>query len=331
MPIKTGMFMASGNKSTCAAQGTILLMTHSSMISYYSILSLFSFLAIRNNFEEAKLRRYEPFFHLISFGFPFALSVYGAEKKFANPSGAWCFVGRFPPRCEGKSCHHDNIQGYIFVCLFAATFCLLFATMMIICTYLYEKRSRKASLSLRGKNQLLEKFRKNKVRVIRQQTGLYIISLFVTFGLGTIARAIQAKRRAVHFPTMASVTIMVPFQGLIMAIVYEFTRLKQLNSTTELVADIQNKSSSRNTTVVDMRSSIKSNSNANKDEVDQRRKSDTEVVIYSIFDGERRPSSMWAEFIFEEDKDDNSIGDNIDFPDTGKSNLEEKQFESEQP
>ena len=334
MPIKTGMYMAAGNKSTCTVQGSVLLLTHGSMMSYYSILSLFSLLAIHNNFEEPRLRRYEPFLHILAFGWPLFLSIYGASKKFLNPSGPWCFVGRFPPRCRGSACHHDNIQGYIFLCLCLAVFWLLFATIMIISLYAYERRTQKRSLSLTGKKQLYEKFRKNKTRAIRQQTSLYVFSLYATFGLGTVVRSIQANLRTVHFPTIALVTVVVPFQGLLLAIVYEFTRLRQLNTAEKLAGDIGSKTGLHNTEIADIKLSIISNLNTRKEEEKKGNSINVKSLSYSIFDGQRRPSSVWAEFIFQDEDDSSSIGENIDNScynlDTDKSDLKEKQSESDE-
>lgn len=294
MPLGTVVFHACGTKTTCMVQGCSLIFSSLSFLGYYATLSLFSFLAIRCNFDEMKLRSYEPWFHFINISISFTITAVGAVKRFINPSVTipWCTIARYPLGCDGDECHHDPIDLYVKFCFLFMVALLVFPTIMIISLLILEERKGWKNQHLKGKKKLAERLRQRRSADVVKQAAIYLLCLY-TILLVYIIAIFKQYRDSIDFPLLFLSAIIASLQGTFVSIVYKQTSLeyrkipitKQNNQLTEasttLVSEIRRRSLNPNA----------------------RNIGDTNLAIqdsrqsFSIFDGECDPSSQWFEFV----------------------------------
>merc|ERR1719203_1061456 len=96
-----GVVGAFGTEITCKFQGALLSFGFS-VPYYYTSLSVISYIAIRNDFDEKKYEKIEPIIHIVVLGIPSAISIVGLKDNFFHPAGPWCWVDSFPSGCEGN-------------------------------------------------------------------------------------------------------------------------------------------------------------------------------------------------------------------------------------
>ena len=298
MPANENLYLTAGNKATCTIQGMAMLMTNLGIASYYSILSIYSYLAILNKFDESKLRRFEPFFHAVSIVWPLGLTIYGAAKNFFNPLGPFCHVTRSPPQCSGKTCYHDDISLYETVNLMTLAAVILNATIMSIFIYMLEKRKEIANSSLRGKEQLREELKRKKIKAVAHQTSLYVLSVYVTYGISFFTRALQMSKEDIPFPAAVYATIIISLQGVVNTIVYELTRSRKVIIICTNEKD-GNQRQNKNTILLDERPVIVDTNYTEHYDSDSQNSIDD--MTYSIFDGRRSSNNICMEFTFEDD------------------------------
>uniref|UniRef100_A0A7S2VZK4 G-protein coupled receptors family 2 profile 2 domain-containing protein n=1 Tax=Eucampia antarctica TaxID=49252 RepID=A0A7S2VZK4_9STRA len=300
LPNESGMYLASGTKGTCTVQGTIYVFSILSKMIYFSMLPLFSYLAIRCDFDEIKLRRYEPWFHITALPWPIASAVIGGIKGFMNPSGPWCFVARNPPGCENNgNCNHGKMQGYILMNLGTVCTFFILANVMIVAAFILVRKKQKQNMSLIGKKKVVEGFRQNRATAVKRQAALYFGALYLTFGFSLISRIIQTIRKSIHFPTLIIGVILVSFDGCINVFVYDRTRLKKSTVSSKNEADSNHALSTLVTEI--RRNAYPSQNDTQKERLGNRKREDKP---FSIFDGTsntRRPSSIWAAFIVDDE------------------------------
>uniref|UniRef100_A0A7S2VYE8 G-protein coupled receptors family 2 profile 2 domain-containing protein n=1 Tax=Eucampia antarctica TaxID=49252 RepID=A0A7S2VYE8_9STRA len=326
LPNESGMYLASGTKGTCTVQGTIYVFSILSKMIYFSMLPLFSYLAIRCDFDEIKLRRYEPWFHITALPWPIASAVIGGIKGFMNPSGPWCFVARNPPGCENNgNCNHGKMQGYILMNLGTVCTFFILANVMIVAAFILVRKKQKQNMSLIGKKKVVEGFRQNRATAVKRQAALYFGALYLTFGFSLISRIIQTIRKSIHFPTLIIGVILVSFDGCINVFVYDRTRLKNSKVSSKNEADSNHAPS---TLVTEIRRNIRSSQNSIKEEGLGNRK--PKQKQFSIFDGSattRRPSSIWSEFILD-DEDSDSENSSMRDPEKNSAHLRQEDAET---
>jgi len=327
LPKESGMYLAFGTKATCTIQGTMITGFSASKLIYYSMLPLFSYLAIRCDFDETKLRRYEPWFHIVALPLPLASAVTYAIKGFIHPNGSWCFLGRNPPGCDNNgNCNHGNMQGYPFFIyhLGLIFFFITLANVMTVAVCVLARRKQNQNMSLIGKKKVVEGFRQNRATAVKRQAALYFGALYLTFGFSLISRIIQTTRQSIHFPTLIIGIITVSFQGCINVFVYDQTRLKKATVTAKEVYSHQSPS----TLVTEIRRNIRSSQNSIKEEGLGNRK--PKQKQFSIFDGSattRRPSSIWSEFILD-DEDSDSENSSMRDPEKNSAHLRQEDAET---
>ncbi len=294
IPSDTEIFLAYGTTATCTAQGTTIEYCVQAILLYYSMLGVFSYLAVKNDFSEEIMRRYEPWFHLLACVLPLIVTSLFAMKGFLNPAGPWCSRNSNPVGCEGVECKHDNIKPYIMAVLLFYIFMIVVATLTIIWVCVIERRKLRENQFVKGKNNLLEKARKMQARCITEQATLYIFNLIFLSSIILTSRIIQSVRNQYHFPSLILGSVIVALQGCMSSIVYEKTRSTRLKKCSE--TKMNQSQQAKDTLVNEIR---KSTLHLRQQSCPSNKRD------FSIFDGTRRPSSIWAEFIISDSDDGN--------------------------
>ena len=296
IPANENLYLTAGNQATCRTQGVVLLFTTYCVASYTSILSTYSYLAILNKFDESKLRRYEPFLHFVVIAWSLVMTTYAGIKNFLHPAGPFCFIANDPPGCRGKTCHHDDIRPYEFAVLVSLAILLLNATIMSVFIYILERRKGIANLSLHGKAQLREELKRKKIRAVMQQALLYVLSIYITYGITFFTRVLQIYNKPMPVPAAVFASIVISLQGTVNTIVYELTRSRKLII---IRSKKQNKERPNQDTIVFDNRQIIGVTNLPESNDTLSLNSD-DCMTYSIFDG-RRSSRISIEITFDDD------------------------------
>jgi hypothetical protein len=102
IPRETGIVWAVGNTRTCAAQGFFLQAGIASPL-YNVSLSIYFLAAVEQGRGESKLRRIEPFFHILPLLWGYGSAMAGLGLKIFNSANLWCWIADYPGRNENAN------------------------------------------------------------------------------------------------------------------------------------------------------------------------------------------------------------------------------------
>lgn len=282
MPADTGFYLSHGSSTTCTIQGVLSTFCSSAIFIYYSMLGLFSYLAISCDFNEAKIRSLEPWFHGLGLCVPFLVSLLGVPGKIYRPSGPWCFISRKKEKCNIKTCPRSGLFILFYMTLF------IFNTGCICALYRLANKKAMQNTRLQGKKIIVEKIRLKSTQLIRRQALLYLASFYIGMGVPFITRVYEWGIQSIPFSCTFVRTFCTSFQGAIIVFAYECTRSRNRDKI------IKKNISQEGTSVQATRRRSRKKTPL----------SDTELTTkvpdgrtYSIFDGSPDSSSPWAEFI----------------------------------
>ena len=212
---------AIGNNFTCKTQAFLLSSPGTCVPIYYSLLSVLSYVAIKNDFDEKKYKKLEPAIHIIAIVIPFTLSVTGLLFGFFHPAGGWCWVDSHPLYCELD----PNVECEILIHPYyrtAVSYISLFfgcgMTLVTMLIYYEVKKQEKKS------NSSTVAYSRTKSRIVLLQCGLYLIVCILSYFGSYVARMIQWKQRRVIYPLHMVSTILITLQGFFNMVVYLFLR-----------------------------------------------------------------------------------------------------------
>ena len=92
------MHWTMGNQASCSTQGFIVQFSISSVV-YNSALSLYYLLVIQFGWTEDRIRRLEPFIHIIAISWGLITATVALFLKLYNPANWDCWIAPFPPDC----------------------------------------------------------------------------------------------------------------------------------------------------------------------------------------------------------------------------------------
>ena len=212
---------AIGNNFTCKTQAFLVVGPGMSVPIYYSLLSVLSYVAIKNDFDEKKYKKLEPVIHVISITIPLALSTTGLIFGFYHPAGAWCWVDSHPFNCELDRNIDCEIIVHRYYRSAFSSIALFFGSGMILMTMLiyYEVKKQEKT-----NNSSTVAYSPTKSRIVLLQCGLYLIVCVISYFGSYVARMIQWKQRRVIYPLHMVSTILITLQGFFNMVVYLFLR-----------------------------------------------------------------------------------------------------------
>ena len=219
-----GVVGAVGNDITCKIQGALLTCPGFSVSCYYTSLSIISYIAVKNDFQEKHHKHLEPMIHLFSIGVPLILTVIGLKKNFFNPAGSWCWVDSYPSGCEKDlevDCVHQ-VESYYRILLVAFMYTLSILTLTMI-TLIYRKIKRDEK-SIESSSDPQDRGRPKKSRIVFVQISLYVLSYVITYILIFISRVIQWTTGKLSVPIFSVAIFLVALQGFLNMIVYIMLR-----------------------------------------------------------------------------------------------------------
>ena len=303
MPSDAEIYFTSGTETTCVAQGIAVIFFGAAITHYYSMLALFAHVAVNCDFNEEKLRRYEPFFHVLSLVLPLNYAIVAAINGHIHGDGTFCTIK--PPSCSHTNDNNDCItKSYkILTSVMLGDYLIAWAmsVFFIVSVYKLEKKKIRSNLSLAGKKQFVEDFRKLKAKSVVRQGALYAFSFYTTIFISGITRIAQASTDKYHFELVLLAMISRCMQGIILSVVYDQTRIKELP-----ISDVRTGRQNSSTLVSDIKKRLSTTKIPATQQVKRRRSSKS--IQFSIFDG-TSPSTVWAEHIYSDDENDIVCGE----------------------
>ena len=305
IPAEEGVYAAFGTKTTCVVQGSFILFASNSTVLYYGMLSIFSYIAVKVDFKEERLRTYEPWLHVLPWLLPGLWTIISITKNYIGPSGPWCLLANELRRnqknteCYKNECPQDTLYENIVRTIFVS-FCLTFltSTIMVIFAYQVEKKKTRMYSKKAGKKKFVEKYRKQKAKLVVKQGLLYLISFYACIFTSLVSRIMQSNRadQQPHFPSLIIGVLAASSQGIILFLVYDRTRLRQREN-----ENLEALTSRRNDSILTV-ADIENNIVSNKSSSQMPRRKSTNKLAFSIFDG-TCPSSVWSQFVYSSEED----------------------------
>mmetsp|Transcript_30959 Transcript_30959/g.74775 ORF Transcript_30959/g.74775 Transcript_30959/m.74775 type:complete len:359 (+) Transcript_30959:340-1416(+) len=141
--------LARGNTQTCSTTGFLYHFFFLAVLSYYCALSIYSYVAIQNNFQDEKYSWIEKWIHLGVYVFPVGSGLYLLSIDAFNYIGQGCYIASVPLGCgndSGVVCTRgpQNI-GQIQWIFGAAPIIVTMVLSAVVMTVLYFKVKRKTN------------------------------------------------------------------------------------------------------------------------------------------------------------------------------------------
>lgn len=223
-------YVAGGSWGTCEGQG-FMIQYGFAVPCYYCSLSLYSLLAIRNNFDQDRLRRFELCLHFVCNAVPLATAIVLQRKELLNPSGAWCWMGTYPPGCEGDECVRgspEDKRAYMWAFAYGLIFFnLAFSTVMMGLLYWTIQRRQRNGRVFVGKKEVLERAKRARSRMVLRQAGQYLAAFYATYTMSIVSRLFQTATGRLN-PTLHIIAVsVIPLQGFLYFLVYASLRVER--------------------------------------------------------------------------------------------------------
>jgi len=193
-----------GTPVTCAIQGFVIQAALGAVF-YNGCLAINYLTLIYLSWHQDKLRKLEPFLHLLAIGFPFSTSVALAFMNAFGNANLWCWI-----RGEFKLYQYLFFYGplwfiWLFVCI----------SMVLVWQRVFSQESQVSQYFQNG-----EAAPKSKSREVAKQGALYVLALCMTWIFGTTNRTYQAITGESIFPLLFLHSLFVPLQGFLNFIVF---------------------------------------------------------------------------------------------------------------
>ena len=94
-----GVYAAVGTTGTCTAQGFFGEVGNVTTPTYNCMLCIYYMLIIRSGWSETKIRKIEPFLHVIPLVVGLTMGIAGLPLTLYNPSGWLCWYAPYPGNC----------------------------------------------------------------------------------------------------------------------------------------------------------------------------------------------------------------------------------------
>ena len=241
----TGVYLASGNKGLCTAQGFWIQLGVGAPL-YNASLSVYYFLVIFKGWREHQIKKVEPFLHAIPIIFALTTSIIVAATDNFRSSNVWCWISM------------DNIAmrfGFFYGPIWAAILWVTCSMAAIYCRFLVQERKNKryqgsgqagnnaqqlhstatnvigrlqstTNIGNTGMRSSTVSTSRSKSSKIAGQALCYVGSFYLTFLFPSWTRISQMMGRQPPFAVVAMFTIFFPMQGFYNALVFFRPKIK---------------------------------------------------------------------------------------------------------
>lgn len=296
---------AIGTITTCTVQGFFIMLGINNIEMYFSSLSLYSVIAVHNNFDQQILRRFEALLYFIVTIISSFLSIMPVTEQMLNPSyGPWCMVDAAPLGCEKSAdinCKRGIVESNADVESFKRKYTLLpyliliglsicFMILLYVMVWNGERVARKTKATNRNS------YVARSGIVIRQASIYIVCGHFPAITLIFIRLVQLMIKGQVSFPSVLLSLSLFPLHPFAVLLVY---LILQHKISVKLPPKKKNPFS---VSAIIHRVHSKSKLEPVKEEKSNNR------FRFSIFDGSS-PSPEWSEFIIDDDINDNDNDD----------------------
>jgi hypothetical protein len=237
---------ASGNQATCNVVQGFIVQLSISAVFYNASLSLYYLVIIRYGFNALKIKRLEPWIHLVPLSLGLGTAITSSFLKLYNPANWDCWIAPDPPNCqqsytlwgtdEVTDCiRGDNATIYQWAFFFGPLWtAILFITASMTILYRYVKAQDERMLQYDFRSQMASANEQQCQRTSRNtrqvwsQSVLYVGAFFVTWLFPTLSRLVQLCGRDPPMWLILLSGCFIPSQGFFNALVYFRLRYKKL-------------------------------------------------------------------------------------------------------
>lgn len=281
---------AYGNRLSCQIQGAVIVYCNGVIWGYFTSFSLLAFIQVRNDFDETKTKKVEPWFHFAILFLPVPSVVIALFRGFINPGKAWCWVEPYPISCiqdPAVECiRGENMAVYqrALALLYLPMFIFSVFFLLLIIASIYRSASREKNLT--GLKQFIEKARKRKLKMVTRQYALFLGILIFGAAPLFLSKLVRTITKKDTNKILELVCLSVyPAIGFFFAIVYHLLGIERKKN------DSKNDSTRR----------LFGSTCEYMTQIEQPCKSTKKKESFSIFDGTSY-SGKWAPFIYENDE-----------------------------
>jgi hypothetical protein len=283
VPVGThNVYGARGTEATCSAQGFLFQVFIFCVLSYYSGLSCYCFMAVRYNFDVQKYVWIEKWIHAGAYVYPICSAVYLLSKDAFHPTIHTCYIASVPLGCGDNGpmpCTKgpQNIGQLQWLLAGLPLIVLMFgSTCMTFFVYLELKRKNFGNQS--------------EMTIAVKELALYLLALYWTF-LPTCINAVLVFVMDSHsFVTTLVSTIINKLMGLWILLV--FLQFRQVSSNRASEETVE--SAGEDCLGIDGAPTPNSK---------EKNKCWNSEATFSVFDG-TNASKAWSEFVHDGDAED---------------------------
>mmetsp|Transcript_11422 Transcript_11422/g.24261 ORF Transcript_11422/g.24261 Transcript_11422/m.24261 type:complete len:327 (+) Transcript_11422:178-1158(+) len=201
---------AFGNDATCATEGFLLTSFGWAESLYYASLSIYTLMAVKHNFREEKYQWIEKWIHGISIGVPLIFSIVGVAGHFFRAGLAYChltFMRTCDPSVNGDL---QECRGGRYTLLFHVPYIWIitvsFLTSSSAMIYLYHsfEQTEDDVEQAVGMRLLIQSAKKQKLKEVAQQLGLYLFSCWFGYIVLVIWMIIYFDTGNLNYPLMST-------------------------------------------------------------------------------------------------------------------------------
>mmetsp|Transcript_26905 Transcript_26905/g.58834 ORF Transcript_26905/g.58834 Transcript_26905/m.58834 type:complete len:456 (+) Transcript_26905:511-1878(+) len=253
-----GVYAAVGTTATCTAQGFFGETGNMTTPMYNGMLCLYYMLIIRSGWSEMKIKRVEPYLHVLPLVVGLTMGIAGLPLTLYNPSGWLCWYAPYPGNClsdptvpceRGELAHVFRWVHYGFI--WSA---ILFVTvgMFLIYRKVHDNEAktqrftrfvhpedeetrpqRRMSFLSRQEEELkAQQAAAGRSRKVANQAMLFVGALYLTWIFTTLTRIFQIVQGKTYYGLLVLMAIFFPLQGFFNAIIYlrpRYLKQKQAN------------------------------------------------------------------------------------------------------
>eukprot|EP00579_Thalassiosira_antarctica_P033216 CAMPEP_0201999514 /NCGR_PEP_ID=MMETSP0905-20130828/6081_1 /ASSEMBLY_ACC=CAM_ASM_000554 /TAXON_ID=420261 /ORGANISM="Thalassiosira antarctica, Strain CCMP982" /LENGTH=404 /DNA_ID=CAMNT_0048555765 /DNA_START=124 /DNA_END=1338 /DNA_ORIENTATION=+ len=287
----------SGTSVTCSIQGFIWAICIMAFPFYYASLSIFAYVAVKNNYKEEKYVWMEKWIHVGAYLPPLTLAIVAAVKDWIRPGLAYCIIDipgdcltSIDPDCDHKNATkiYSPIAAIVLIELMVGTFTIIY----LLCTF--DKIQKEVEVAI-GMKQIVEKARKRRLQEVSLQTGLYLMSFWFGYIPRIVEDFVRTATGELNYDLITAVHCIFANQGFIFLVIY-FTLQQRSQKETVPVAEIN--------TTYETVSKIRANAARRKSS--SRESSLANRFSFHVFDGTPTEDSPWRAY-FDDDSDEQDL------------------------
>jgi hypothetical protein len=280
-----GVFGAKGTTATCSAKG-FLNQVGFAVPSYYCALSLYSFVAVRNNFNLEKYIWIERWIHIGVYVYPVASGIYLLIIEAFNYSGHTCWVASVPLGCgndSGLVCTRgpQNIWDIQWLIVGAPILILLLVPTLMMVSLYVEVRRRPFLYWI-------------KAETVANQAMWYLLALYWSYLFAAIDLNVLFAKGKTYFSLKLISICVDEMIGFWIMLVYNHFRDIPVDTSTSTEITDRSQVEEKGENKADVKQELG---------VSGSMEPELEVVSFSIFDGSNA-SGRWGSFIFDGDEED---------------------------